>query len=249
MNDSSQPPLLRMEKINKRFGRVTALTDVNLTLNAGEVLGLLGDNGAGKSTLIKILVGLLKPDSGKIFFKGEEVSFKSPWDSRAHGIETVYQDMGLVNPMSVTRNFFLGKELTYKIGPFKILDLKKMREISAEFLNDIGVHIGSGDEPVSSLSGGERQSIAIARAIHFEASLLALDEPTAALSIKESTKVLEYVLEAKARGIAVIFITHNIYHVHSVADRFTVLDRGAKVSDYNKNDVTPEFIMKVIAKD
>ena len=243
----SKTPILQMNNISKTYGTVTALKNVDLTLYPSEVLGLVGDNGAGKTTLIKILLGLVSPDSGEILLDGKKIKIKSPRDARMMGLEPVYQDTALVGLMNVSRNFFLARELVKKIGPIAWLDQKAMRKKSMDFLNDIGVHVRSANELVMTLSGGERQSIAIGRAIYFGAKLLVLDEPTAALSVKETNKVLHYIQEARKRGLSVIFITHNIYHVHSVADRFTVLDRAKKIGDYKKEDVTPEEIMHIIS--
>ncbi|HDG62312.1 MAG: ABC transporter ATP-binding protein [Thermotoga sp. 4484_232] len=239
--------LVEMRGIKKSFGRVQALKGVDFHVRKQEIVGLLGDNGAGKSTLIKILVGYHQPDEGEIYFEGKRVFFKSPWDSRKVGIETVYQDLALVNLMPIWRNFFLGREIIRKIGPVKILDVGKMKKIAREVLRDIGIFIRSADETVAFLSGGERQAVAIARAIHFGAKLLILDEPTASLSVGETRKVLEHILEAKKRGISVIFITHNIYHVYEVADRLVLLEKGEKIGDYDKKDVTPEKVMDIIA--
>jgi len=239
--------LVEMRGIKKSFGRVQALKGVDFHVRKQEIVGLLGDNGAGKSTLIKILVGYHQPDEGEIYFEGKRVLFKSPWDSRKVGIETVYQDLALVNLMPIWRNFFLGREIIRRIGPVKILDVGKMKKIAREVLRDIGIFIRSADETVAFLSGGERQAVAIARAIHFGAKLLILDEPTASLSVGETRKVLEHILEAKKRGISVIFITHNIYHVYEVADRLVLLEKGEKIGDYDKKDVTPEKVMDIIA--
>ncbi|MCD6364234.1 MAG: sugar ABC transporter ATP-binding protein [Synergistetes bacterium] len=242
-------PLVEMKGIVKNFGRVQALRGVDFTVGKNEVVGLLGDNGAGKSTLIKILVGFYQPDEGEIYFEGKKVNFSSPKDARAMGIETVYQDLALVELMSIARNFFLGRELTYKVGPFELLDKRNMNRIAKEMLTDIGVKVRDVNETVSFLSGGERQAIAIGRAIHFGAKLLILDEPTAALSIKETQRVLELILEAKSRGLSVVFITHNIYHVYEVADRFTLLEHGKKVGDFTKEEVTPQDIIDIISRE
>jgi len=239
--------LVEMRGIKKSFGRVQALKGVDFHVKRQEIVGLLGDNGAGKSTLIKILVGYHQPDEGEIYFEGKRVLFKSPWDSRKVGIETVYQDLALVNLMPIWRNFFLGREIIRRIGPVKVLDVRKMKKIAREVLKDVGIFIRSADETVAFLSGGERQAVAIARAIHFGAKLLILDEPTASLSVGETRKVLEHILEAKKQGISVIFITHNIYHVYEVADRLVLLEKGEKIGDYDKKDVTPEKVMDIIA--
>ncbi|MGJ8454188.1 ATP-binding cassette domain-containing protein [Pseudothermotoga sp. U03pept] len=240
-------PLVQMNGIKKSFGRVQALKGVDFEVGRNEIVGLLGDNGAGKSTLIKILVGYYRPDEGEIYFEGRKIAFRSPWESRQLGIETVYQDLALVNLMPLWRNFFLGREIVKKIGPFRFIERNKMKQISMEALKEIGIFVRNPEETVAFMSGGERQAVAIARAIHFGAKLLILDEPTAALSVGETRKVLEHILEAKRRGISVIFITHNIYHVYEVADRLVLLERGEKIGDYKKKDITPQHIMDVIA--
>ncbi len=239
--------LLEMKGIVKRFGPIVALNKVDFHVGYSEVVGLVGDNGAGKSTLAKIIVGYHQPDEGRIFFEGREVRFKSPADARKLGIEIVYQDMALVPYMNVYRNLFLNREVYKKVGFIKILDKKKMRELTKKLLEDIGIKRRDPEMIVGKMSGGERQSIAIARAVHFGAKLVILDEPTSALSIKESERVLEYVLDLKKKGISSIIISHNIYHVYSVADRIVVLDRGHKVLDIPKDLATPEEIIDVIA--
>jgi simple sugar transport system ATP-binding protein len=248
MKNKRNQPLVKMVNITKKFGKVQALKDVDLIVNHKEVLGLLGDNGAGKSTLIKILVGLYPPEHGEIYLEGKKVQFSSPREARAMGIETVYQGLALAKLMSISRNFFLGREPVNKIGPLKLLDKRRMDKVCKKVLSEIGITIRSPDESVSFLSGGERQSISIGRAVHFGAKLLILDEPTAALSINEAAKVLDYIRESKKRGLSVIFITHNIYHVYSVAERFTILNRGIRVGDFDKENVTPEDITKMISK-
>lgn len=239
--------LVEMKKITKRFGTVKALRNVDFCVLPQEIVGLVGDNGAGKSTLIKILTGVFPPDSGEIFFEGEKIQLNSPKMARDLGIETVYQNLALIDLMSIARNFFLGREPVLSLGGFiKVLDKPKINKVTEEVLKDIGIRVRSVEEEVSILSGGERQSVAIGRAIHFGAKLLVLDEPTAALSIKESHKVLDYVLEAKERGLSVIFITHNIYHVYSVADRFTILEHGEKLGDFQKDEVCTDDLIEVI---
>jgi simple sugar transport system ATP-binding protein len=244
-NDNGAP-VVYMENIVKRFGTIVALSNVDFTVNRQEVIGLLGDNGAGKSTLIKVLTGVYTPTSGKIFFDGKQVQIPSPREARALGIETCYQDLALVPLMSITRNFFLGRELTHGFGPFRWLNIRAMDQESREALKDIGIHIRSPREKVGKLSGGERQSIAIGRARHFGAKLLILDEPTSALSVGETHKVLTYTLNAKERGLSVIFITHNVGHVYQVADRFTVIRRGQLVGTYTRDEVTEQDIADLI---
>ena len=239
--------LLELKGIVKRFGPIIALNNVDFHVGYSEVVGLVGDNGAGKSTLAKIIVGYHQPDEGKIIFEGREVRFRSPADARKLGIEIVYQDMALVPYMNVYRNLFLNREVYKKIGFIKVLDKKKMRELTKKLLEDIGIKRRDPEMIVGKMSGGERQSIAIARAVHFGAKLVILDEPTSALSVKESEKVLEYVLDLKKKGISSIIISHNIYHVYSVADRIVVLDRGIKVLDIPRDVATPEEIIDVIA--
>jgi simple sugar transport system ATP-binding protein len=237
-DDNSGQPLVEMQSIVKTFGTVEALRGVDFRVGHQEIVGLLGDNGAGKSTLIKILTGVYTPTQGQIYFEGRPVTITSPHDARALGIETVYQDLALVPLMSIARNFWLGQELTRPFGPLRVLDKQAMSQRTREALLDIGIHIRDADEPVGSLSGGERQSIAIGRTVYFGKKLLILDEPTSALSVGETKKVLDYTKAAKARGLSVIFITHNIGHVHEVADRFTIISHGQKVGDFFKEEVT-----------
>lgn len=237
-----------MVNIDKAFGRIQALDGVSFSVGHQEVVGLLGDNGAGKSTLIKTLVGLHALDGGEIYFEGKPVRFSSPREARAAGIETVYQDLALVELMNISRNFFLGREPVNRFGPFRFLDKKKMDTECSDLLKDIGIGVRSPHERVEFLSGGERQAISIGRAMHFGAKLLILDEPTAALSIRETRKVLDHVQQARKAGLSVIYITHNIYHVYPVADRFTILERGKNLVDFNKKDVTAEDIIETIAK-
>jgi simple sugar transport system ATP-binding protein len=239
-------PVVRMEGIVKRFGTITALNGVDFTVHRHEVVGLLGDNGAGKSTLIKCLTGVYTPTSGQIHFEGQPVQISSPQVARALGIETCYQDLALVNQMSITRNFFLGRELARRLGPVHWLDVRGMNRQAREALHDIGIEIRSPSEKVGKLSGGERQSIAIGRARYFGAKLLILDEPTSALSVGETRKVLSYTQVAKERGLGVIFITHNVGHVYQVADRFTVIRRGNLVGTYERAEVTEDDIADLI---
>ncbi len=234
----SHTPLVEMRDIHKSFGSVDVLKGVDFHIDRPEIVGLLGDNGAGKSTLIKILTGVHTPTRGQIYFEGQPVHIGSPHDARTLGIETVYQDLALVPLISIARNFWLGQELTRQIGPLKLLNHREMSERAREALADIGIRIRSADEPVGALSGGERQSIAIGRAVYFGKKLLILDEPTSALSVKQTGEVLKYTLAAKERGLSVIFITHNIAHVHEVADRFTIIRGGRKIGDFRKEDVT-----------
>jgi len=247
MGDNGQDvPVVSMEGITKRFGTITALDNVNFTVSKHEVVGLLGDNGAGKSTLIKVLTGVYPPSGGQIYFEGKPVVIRSPRDARALGIETCYQDLALVPLMSITRNFYLGRELMTGIGPVRWLDVREMDRQTREALKDIGIHIRSPNEIVGRLSGGERQSIAIGRARYFGAKLLILDEPTSALSVGETRKVINYTLNAKERGLSVIFITHNVGHVYQVADRFVIIRRGMMVGSYSRDEVDEKDIADLI---
>ncbi len=239
--------LAKMVNMEKYFGAVQALKKVSIEVQSGEILGLLGDNGAGKSTLIKILAGVFPPDKGEIFFEGSRVNFSSPRDARAMGIETVHQALSLVDIMSISRNFFLGREPTRRIGPIRLLDRKKMNEECEKAVTGLGVRVRSPNEFVSILSGGERQAISIGRAMHFKVKLLILDEPLAALSVRETREVLRQVEKVRESGVSVIFITHNVYHVYPVAERFVMLDRGIKIGEVYKKDASPEDIIEIIA--
>lgn len=243
---NADSPLVDMVNIHKYFGSVQALRGLDFRVNRQEIVGLLGDNGAGKSTLIKVLTGFHTPTRGQIFFDGEEVEIDSPTTARELGIETVYQDLALVPLMSIARNFWLGQEPTYKIGPFNFLDQKLMEEATIDALADVGIHIRHADEVVGTMSGGERQSIAIGRAVYFGKRLLILDEPTSALSVGETQKVLDYTFAAKDKGMSVIFITHNISQVHEVADRFTIIEHGLKLGDFSKDEVTQQEVANMI---
>ena len=239
-------PLVEMIGISRRFSHITALSDIDLSLFPGEVLALLGDNGAGKSTLIKILTGVHQPTAGRIRFDGREVQITSPNDAHDLGIETVYQDLALIPQMSIARNFFLGREITRRVGPFVVMDRERMQTGASDALSEIGIDIRDADEAVGTLSGGERQSIAIGRAVHFGTRLLILDEPTSALSISETRKVLSYIRAARDRGLSVIFITHNLRHVFEVSDRLTVLAHGTKLGDFHRKDTSEDEVANMI---
>lgn len=238
--------LVDMIGIHKHFGSVQALRGVDFHVDRQEIVGLLGDNGAGKSTLIKVLTGFHTPTRGQIFFDDEAVDIDSPHTARELGIETVYQDLALVPLMSIARNFWLGQEPTYSVGPLKFLDEKRMAQESVEALLDVGIHIRDPEEIVGTMSGGERQSIAIGRAVYFGQKLLVLDEPTSALSVGETQKVLDYTIAAKEKGMSVIFISHNIRHVYEVADRFTIIERGRKLGDFLKTEVEEHEVAEMI---
>jgi simple sugar transport system ATP-binding protein len=241
-------PILSLQGVNKSFGPIDVLHDINLEVRAGEVLCLLGDNGAGKSTLIKIMSGVHKPTNGTILMDGLPVAFDTPRDASDRGIATVHQFGGTFPLMSIGRSFFIGVEPTKGWGPFKVYDRKKANEIAVKAVRDFGItRIFDGDRLVGGLSGGERQSLAIARAVHFGARVLILDEPTAALGVKQATHVLRIVNEAKRRGLAVIFITHQVMHAMAVGDHFAVLIRGAVAADFRKGEKTREEITDLMA--
>lgn len=247
--DQGRNSLIWMENITKKFGTICALKDVNFGVEKGEVRALLGDNGAGKSTLIKVLMGIHQPTEGQIYFEGHPVNIHSPKEAREIGIEAVYQDLALVNLMSITRNFFLGREIVKNLGPFRFMDLRKMATICRTSLHDIGIEIRSANERVGSLSGGERQSIAIGRGVYFGAKVLILDEPTSALSVAETRKVLSYIENARERQLATIFITHNVHHVYMVADSYTIIRQGRNVGTYRKGELSEEDIADLITGD
>jgi simple sugar transport system ATP-binding protein len=239
--------LLEVERISKYYGNVVALKDISAHVNAGEVTCILGDNGAGKSTFIKILSGVHQQDEGRVLVEGDEVSFSSPREARARGIATVYQDLAMVPLMSIWRNFFLGAEPRKGIGPLSWFDSGKARRIVRQELQEMGIDIRDPDQPVGTLSGGERQSVAISRAVYFGARVLILDEPTSALGVKQAGVVLKYVLQARDRGVAVIFITHNPHHAYPVGDRFVILNRGRSLGNFAKRDVDQQELVRLMA--
>ena len=241
-------PVLKLDNINKSFGPIDVLFDISLEVKAGEVLCLLGDNGAGKSTLIKTLSGVFQPSSGTIEMDGVPVHFHSPRDASDMGIATVHQFGGTFPLMSIGRSFFVGAEPTRRWGPFSIFDRKTANAIAVKSVREFGItRIDDGDRLVGGLSGGERQALAIARAVHFGARVLILDEPTAALGVKEAAHVLRIVLEARKRGLAVIFITHQVVHALTVGDHFAVLIRGALAADFRKGEKSREEITDLMA--
>jgi simple sugar transport system ATP-binding protein len=246
MSQEIGQPVVEMKNIVKRFGTVEALRGVDFTVEKGKVHALIGDNGAGKSTLIKVLTGVHTPTSGEIYFEGKKVTISSPADARALGIETCYQDLALIPLISIWRNFFLGREIYTNLGPVKWLHRQEMQRLCCDALSDIGIEIRSAREKVGKMSGGERQSIAIGRAIHFGAKLLILDEPTSALSVAETRKVLNYIENAKAQGLPVILITHNVSHIYLLSDYYTIIRQGCKVGTYQKGELTQEDIADLI---
>jgi simple sugar transport system ATP-binding protein len=241
-------PILSLQNVNKSFGPIDVLHDITLNLNAGEVLCLLGDNGAGKSTVIRLLSGVHKPTSGTITMEGKPVDFANPRAAADAGIATVHQFGGTFPLMSIGRSFFVGAEPTKGWGPFKVFDRSRANAIAVKAVQELGItRITDGDRLVGGLSGGERQSLAIARAVHFGARVLILDEPTAAVGVKQASHVLRIVNEAKRRGLAVIFITHQVMHAMTVGDHFAVLIRGAIAADFKKGEKSREEITDLMA--
>jgi simple sugar transport system ATP-binding protein len=241
-------PIIELENVNKSFGPIDVLHDINLKVHAGEVLCLLGDNGAGKSTLIKTFAGVYKPTSGIVKFEGQPLTFNNPREAADLGIATVHQFGGTFPLMSIGRSFFVGREPTKGFGPLKIYDRKTANKIAVKAVREFGItRIDDGDRLIGGLSGGERQSLAIARAVHFGARVLILDEPTAALGVKEAAHVLRIVLEARKRGLAVVFITHNVIHAMTVGDHFAVLIKGEKAADFRKGEKSREEITDLMA--
>jgi simple sugar transport system ATP-binding protein len=239
--------LLEADHISKFYGNIVALKDISMYVDAGEVTCILGDNGAGKSSFIKVLSGAHQPDAGKLLVDGEEVQFGSPRDAREKGIATVYQDLAMVPLMSIWRNFFLGAEPMKGFGPVKWFDAATAKRIVRRELREMGIDIRDPDQPVGTLSGGERQSVAIARAVYFGARVLILDEPTSALGVKQAGVVLKYILQARERGVAVIFITHNPHHAYPVGDRFVILNRGQSLGAYEKAGIDRQELVRLMA--
>jgi simple sugar transport system ATP-binding protein len=248
MSTNGFTPLIEARGIAKRFGRIEALRNVSFALGRAEVLALLGDNGAGKSTLIKILTGLFPPDRGEILWEGERVRYGSPRDAYERGVATVYQDLAIVDLMATYRNVFLGREdaITKGIGPLRWIDRKKAHREARKAIADIGINIRDPEEPIARMSGGERQSIAIARAAYFHPKLLILDEPTSALSLRQTERVLTSVDEARNKGISIIFITHNVYHVYPIADRFVILSHGESIAEFPKGKHSRDEVAELI---
>lgn len=244
MNNKS---LIELVNVHKYFGSVLALQDITLSVAPGEVMCLLGDNGAGKSTLIKTLSGVHKPTKGQMLVEGKPVSFNSPAAALDHGIATVFQDLAMVPLMSITRNFFMGREPTKGKGLLRRIDWKLANQVAKDEMAKIGIDIRDPSQPVGTLSGGERQCVAIARAVYFGAKVLILDEPTSALGVKQASVVLRYIAQAKARGLAVIFITHNVHHAYPVGDTFTILKRGTSFGTFRKSEVSREDVLGMMA--
>ena len=246
MNESRKE-LVSMSGITKHFGSVIALAGVSFNVFAGECHCLLGDNGAGKSTFIKTMSGVHKPTEGEIFFEGKPMNFSSPRDSMEAGIATVYQDLAMIPLMSVVRNFWMGREPEKGFGPFKRIDFDKANEITMAEMKKMGINLREPNQAVGTLSGGERQTVAIARAVYFGAKVLILDEPTSALGVRQTSNVLATVERVREQGIGVVFITHNVRHAMAVGDRFTVLNRGKTLGTANRGEINPEDLQDLMA--
>jgi simple sugar transport system ATP-binding protein len=244
---TAAPPIMEVRGIGKTYGSVVALHDVSAAVGAGEVLCVLGDNGAGKSTFIKILAGAVEHTEGELFAYGVQRRFSNPREALDLGIATVYQDLAVVPLMPVWRNFFLGSEMTTGKGPFRRLDVKAMRDITKAELAKMGIDLRDVDQPIGTLSGGERQSVAIARAVYFGAKVVILDEPTSALGVKQAGVVLKYIAQARDRGLGVVFITHNPLHAYPVGDRFLLLKRGTSLGNFRKSEITIEEMTRLMA--
>lgn len=238
--------LLRLEEVHMSFGRVDVLKGIDLAVNRGEVVALVGDNGAGKSTIIKVMTGVHRPTRGQVHIKNEPVNLRSVQESRQRGVETVYQERALADQQAIWRNVFAGREIKNRLG---FMDVKKQRQEAAKLLrNRMGFtsRAITIDSEVSGLSGGEKQGVAIARALFFEADLIILDEPTMGLSLKETDKVLQFVRDIRGQGKSAILIDHNILHVYSVADRFVVLDRGMIAAEFTKEQISREQLIDIM---
>jgi simple sugar transport system ATP-binding protein len=244
------PPIIEVRNIVKHFGPVVALAGVSMSVMAGQVLCLLGDNGAGKSTLIKTLSGVHKPSSGDFLVDGKPVVFSSPREALDMGIATVYQDLAMIPLLSITRNFFMGREpVKGQLGPFAFMDMAYADKVAREEMRRIGIDVRDPQQAVGTLSGGERQCVAIARAVHFGAKVLILDEPTSALGVAQTSMVLKFIRQVRAKGLGVIFITHNVRHAYAVGDRFTVLNRGRTLGTFAKSEIKLDALQQMMAGD
>jgi simple sugar transport system ATP-binding protein len=240
-------PVLELRNVGKLFGSTIALSNVSITVRACEIHCLLGDNGAGKSTLIKILSGVHQPDEGTLLLDGHDVRFTSPRHAQERGIATVYQDLAMIPLMSVTRNFVLGHEPRSSRWPYWTLDYPLAAKMTREALRRVGIDVRDSEQLVGTLSGGERQCVAIAKALHFGARVLILDEPTSALGVHQAGMVLRSIAQAKADGIAVILITHSINHAYPVGDVFTLLNRGKSLGTFQKSDISRDDILSAMS--
>lgn len=240
-------PLLEMREIEKHFGNIVALAGVSFNVQAGECHCLLGDNGAGKSTFIKTMSGVHPPSKGEMLVNGQPVAFDSPRAAMSAGIATVFQDLAMIPLMSVTRNFWMGREPTKGWGPFKHFDVKHANSVTMTEMTNMGIRLREPDQAVGTLSGGERQTVAIARAVYFGAKVLILDEPTSALGVRQTANVLATIDRVRKQGIGVVFITHNVRHAMAVGDRFTVLNRGRTLGTAQRGEIRAEDLQDLMA--
>ncbi len=240
-------PLIELIDIRKQFGPVIALNGVSLSVLPGECHCLLGDNGAGKSTLIKTMAGVHKPTEGTIRLAGQKRSFDSPRDAMEAGVATVYQDLAMIPLMSVTRNFWMGQEPRRQWGPFRFLDMEMANRVTMEEMRRMGIKLREPEQAVGTLSGGERQTVAIARAVYFGAKVLILDEPTSALGVRQTANVLATIDRVRKSGIGIVFITHNVRHALAVGDRFTVLNRGRTLGTAGRGELSAEQLQDMMA--
>lgn len=247
MSSFDHAPIVELRNIEKHFGPVIALSGVSFDVRPGECHCLLGDNGAGKSTFIKTMSGVHKPTHGEILFEGKRMNFASPRDSMEAGIATVYQDLAMIPLMSVTRNFWMGREPIRRVGPLKFMDFGTANDVTMDEMRKMGINLRSPDQAVGTLSGGERQTVAIARAVYFGAKVLILDEPTSALGVRQTANVLSTIDTVRKAGIGVVFITHNVRHALAVGDRFTVLNRGKTLGTAQRGEITPEELQDMMA--
>lgn len=236
-------PYVQLRRVSKRYGAVQALKEVDLDVYPGEILALVGDNGAGKSTLIKTISGVLRPTSGEVLIGGKRMEYGDPMWARRHGVETIYQDLALAENLNVAENMFLGRESVRRLGPIRLVNSKNMEREAVRFLDEIGIHIGSVRTRVENLSGGQRQSVAICRAMYWQAKVVIMDEPTAALAVKETRRVHDLARTMRDRQVGVIFIDHNLEHVMELADRVVVLRRGEAVATKRASETTKEEIV------
>ena len=247
MSGTTETPLLEVRHLRKNFGAVQALKDLSMTLHRGEVVALAGDNGAGKTTLIKAISGVYPPSGGEILLDGQPVSFTSPQEARARGIETIYQDLALADNLSIGANIFLGREPTRRaLGFLPVLDRRRMAEAARETMARLDFHVSRMNAPVSNFSGGQRQAVAIGRAVYWNARVLIMDEPTAALGVPEQRKVLDLIHQLKAQGRGVIFISHNLQDIFAVSDRIVVLRRGVMAGERRIGETTHEEVVRLM---
>jgi simple sugar transport system ATP-binding protein len=247
MSSAAGQPILEVRNLSKHFGAIQALNDLSMSVHPGEVVALAGDNGAGKTTLIKTISGVFRPTAGEILLNGDQVSFSTPQEARDKGIETIYQDLALADNLSIGANIFLGREpMTRLLGFLPVLDRRKMAEAARSTMARLDFHVNRLDAPVSNFSGGQRQAVAIGRAVYWDAQILIMDEPTAALGVPEQRKVIALIHQLKAQGRGVIFISHNLQDIFAVSDRIVVLRRGVMAGERRISETTHDEVVKLM---